>query len=166
MTNLLPLTLLLLGVFSLSMLASYLQHRYYLRVVNTLARDYRRSGYVLATGRRKGRLRGAVAVLVVRRDDPGWIERVMVMCGSTVVARFRERPDLTGRADDARLAACRPVVRGAVEDALRRARDVAGREMLPGSEPGTAPAGQGGRPAVTRRARVWGAARQAVGGRR
>lgn len=123
--KLLWLSLLLFGMFTLSMLASYLQHRYYLRVVNDLARQFHRSGYALASGRCKGRSRGAIAVLVVRRDDPDVIERAMVMQGRTVFARFRERPELVGRASETSLAACSPTIRRAINDALQRGRTVA-----------------------------------------
>lgn len=125
--ELLPVSLLLLAVFVLSMAGSHLQHRYYLRTVNTLARDYRRSGYALASGRKKGRLRGAIAVIVVRRDDTSVVERILVMEGSTLFARFRDRPELTGRLDADALANCSPTVRGAVEDALGRAKALAAR---------------------------------------
>lgn len=123
--KLLWLSLLLFGMFTLSMLASYFQHRYYLRVVNDLARQFHRSGFALASGRCKGRSRGAIAILVVRRDDPDVIERAMIMQGRTVFARFRERPELAGRASAATLAACSQTVRRAVDDALQRGRRVA-----------------------------------------
>jgi glucitol operon activator protein len=123
--ELLPVSLLLFGMFMLSMLGSFLQHRYYLRVVNDLARQFRRSGYALASGRSKGRTRGAIAVLVVRRDDPDVIERAVIMQGRTVFARFRERPELAGRVSETRLAACSPTMRRAVKDALQRGRSAA-----------------------------------------
>lgn len=125
---LLPLSLLLLAMFTASMVASYFQHKYYLRIVNDLARQYHRNGYVLASGRCKGRTRGAIAVVVVRRDDPDVIERALVMQGRTVFARFRERPEFAGRAREASLAACSPTMRRAVDDALQRGRAIASRD--------------------------------------
>lgn len=131
--KLLWLSLLLFGMFTLSMLASYFQHRYYLRVVNDLARQFHRSGFALASGRCKGKSRGAIAILVVRRDDPDVIERAMIMQGRTVFARFRERPELAGRASEATLAACSTTVRRAVDDALQR-----GHRVAAGQQPGPA----------------------------
>jgi glucitol operon activator protein len=127
--KLLWVSLLLFGMFTLSMLASYLQHRYYLRVVNELARRYSRSGYALASGRCKGKARGAIAVVVIRRDDPDVIEHAMVMQGRTVFARFKQRPELAGRVSQARLAGYSATVRRAIEDALQRGRTVAAREQ-------------------------------------
>lgn len=124
--KLLPLTLLFLAVLMLSMLGSFLQHRYYLKLVNSLAGEYRSSEYVLASGLRKGRMRGAIAVLVLRRDNVDVIEKAMVMSGATLLARFHERTELTGRIDESRLAGCKPAVRGAIEDALARGRRAAG----------------------------------------
>lgn len=122
--NLLVLTLGLLAVLTFSLAGSYLQHRYYLRVVDKLAKQYGGSGYVLVSGIRKGRLRGAVAVLVLSRGSTDRIERTTVMQGTTLFARFRDREDLTGHLTEERLATCSPAVRGAVQDALGRGRKV------------------------------------------
>lgn len=149
--ELLPLSLLLFAMFTLSMVSSYLQHRYYLRVVNDLARQYHRSGYVLASGRCKGRMRGAIAVLVVRRDDPDVIERAMVMQGRTVLARFRERPECAGRASEGSLAACSPTMRRALDDALQRGRAMASREHGPAAREDKQKAGAGNQVAVSSR---------------
>ena len=118
--NLLALTLLLLAVFALSMGGSYLQHRYYLRVVNDLARQFKDRRYVLASGRHKGRLRGAVAVLVVHREQPDQVERAVVMSGSTMFAKFRDRSQIHGHITPESLAQESKAVRMAVLDALTR----------------------------------------------
>lgn len=145
MMHFLPVALLLFGMFILSSLVSYQQHRYYLRVVNRLAADYRRSGYALASGRAKGKTRGAVAILVVRRDEPDFIERAMVMQGATVFARFRERPELAGRATEDVLGRCPAAVRRAVADALERGRAVAaGQQAVPSPGRGASGSGRGG----------------------
>lgn len=123
--NLLALTVLLLAVFALSMGGSYLQHRYYLRVVNELAREFKDRRFVLASGRHKGRLRGAVAVLVVHREQPDEVERAVVMSGSTMFAKFRERPHIRGRITPDALAPEAKAVRLAVLDALTRGRTAA-----------------------------------------
>lgn len=123
--KLLPLSLLLLAVFMLSMGGSYLQHRYYQRVVNRLAVDFKDKAYALASGRHKGRLRGAVAVLVVRRDNPSDVQRAVVMSGATLFARFRERPEIHGTVTSETLAGQTKAVRLAVLDALGRGRQAA-----------------------------------------
>lgn len=128
--KLLPVTLLLLAVFALSMLGSYLQHRYYLRTVNALARDYRSGEYVLASGLRKGRTRGTIAILVLSRENPAVIEKALLMSGRTVFARFHDRPDLTGLAGAARLSDQPKAIQAAVADAMARGR----RAASPGEE--------------------------------
>jgi glucitol operon activator protein len=74
---------------------SYRQHTRYANVVNTVATEENRRGALLVTGRAKGRLRGAVVLLVVdRRQD--LVTRALAMEGASVFARFRERPELLG----------------------------------------------------------------------
>lgn len=131
--NVLLLTLILLGILTFSTAGSYLQHRYYLRVVDRLAKQYGGSGHALVSGIRKGRLRGAVAVLVLSRGSPGRVERAMVMEGTTLFARFRDRADLTGVLTDEQLATCSQTVRGAVQDAMARGRKV---PVLAQADPG------------------------------
>gem|GEM_PF-1222213 len=116
----LPLTLLLLGALLLTMAFAHLQHRYYLRVVNHLAAAHRGPGRVLVSGISRGRLRGAVAILVVRRGDDV-IERALVMEGSSILARFREQAVLRDQplAAIAEIPLSKPV-RRAMDDAVRR----------------------------------------------
>jgi glucitol operon activator protein len=115
----LPLALLLLGGFVLSLLASLAQHRYYMRTVNRLAAEEHRSGVTLVSGRATGRFRGAVVLLVVRQSDRV-VERALVMQGASVLARFRERPELTGKLATASARATTAVTARAVEDARDR----------------------------------------------
>ncbi|MEW2400862.1 transcriptional regulator GutM [Streptomyces sp. NPDC046862] len=117
----LPLALLLLGGFVLSLLASLAQHRYYLRTVNRLAGQEHRAGVTLVSGRATGRFRGAVVLLVVRRSDKV-VERALVMQGASVLARFRERPELTGELATASARAASAVTARAIEDAHDRFR--------------------------------------------
>ncbi|MEV6379617.1 transcriptional regulator GutM [Streptomyces sp. NPDC051773] len=117
----LPLALLLLGGFVLSLLASLAQHRYYMRTVNKLAAEEHRSGVTLVSGRATGRLRGAVVLLLVRRSD-SVVERALVMQGASVLARFRERPQLTGKLSTVSSRAGSAAVARAVEDARDRYR--------------------------------------------
>lgn len=116
----LPFTLLLLGALLLSMSFAHLQHRYYFREVNRLAAQYRDARYVLCTGIARGRLRGAIAILVLRRDG-NIIERVVVMEGSSVLARFRPQDTLCGQPLEAlsQASLSRPA-RRALQDAASR----------------------------------------------
>ncbi len=86
----------LLGALILSGLFSWLQHRAYLRSTNLLADEYRgRTDAVLVSGRGKGRLRGAVVLLVIDVR----VKKVIAakaMVGSSILARFRDRPELLG----------------------------------------------------------------------
>lgn len=116
----LPFTLLLLAALILSMSLAHLQHRYYIRTVNRLAAECRQSGYVLCSGIARGRLRGAIAILVVRRDG-ALVERAVVMEGSSILARFRELSALCGQPLDA-------LERASLSNAAKRAlRDAATR---------------------------------------
>ncbi|MDX2935649.1 transcriptional regulator GutM [Streptomyces ipomoeae] len=117
----LPLALLLLGGFVLSLLASMAQHRYYLRTVNKLAAQEHRAGVTLVSGRATGRLRGAVVLLLVRRSD-SVVERALAMQGASVLARFRERPQLIGELGTAPSRAGSTAMARAVEDARDRYR--------------------------------------------
>ncbi|MDX3233607.1 transcriptional regulator GutM [Streptomyces sp. ME19-01-6] len=117
----LSLALLLLGGFVLSLLASMAQHRYYMRTVNKLAAQEHRAGVTLVSGRATGRLRGTVVLLLVRRSD-SVVERALVMQGASVLARFRERPQLTGELSTAPSRAGSTAMARAVEDARDRYR--------------------------------------------
>jgi glucitol operon activator protein len=128
--------LLLLG-FAVMIAASWGQQLYYLRTVNGLAAGERRPGRMLVSGRCKGRLRGAVALLVIRQADDT-IERALVMEGSTVFARFTERPGLTGPVDEVDSAAASAAARTAVRNAVDQYRRLTARQAEAATE--TAPA--------------------------
>jgi glucitol operon activator protein len=81
---------------------------------------------VLVSGRGKGRLRGAIVVLVLRKHDEV-IRAAAVMEGATVFARFKERPAWVGRCARDDLPGCSPRVAKAVADARAR---VPGRRRL------------------------------------
>lgn len=74
---------------------SYRQHLRYAGVVNQVAAEENRGGVLLVTGRAKGKLRGAVVLLVVDRRRNA-VTRALTMEGASVFARFRECPELTG----------------------------------------------------------------------
>lgn len=104
---------------SLTAVSAFAQHSYYVRTVRRLAGAHNRPGCVLVSGRAKSRLRGAIAVLVLRTTD-GVIEAASVMEGSSVLARFRDRPDWVGLAARGTLPRCSPRMAAAVEDACGR----------------------------------------------
>jgi glucitol operon activator protein len=112
---------LLLAAFALMIATNWAQQLYYLRTVNRLAGSERRPGRMLVSGRSAGRLRGAVALLVVRQEDDV-IERALVMEGTTVFARFRERPDCHGPVDAAPAAEASKAARAAVRSAVEHYR--------------------------------------------
>ena len=111
--------LLLFAALALSGLLSWLQHRAYSNATRRLTDQFRGGrDNILVSGRGKGILRGAVAILVV--DSRA--RRVLAaeaMVGVSVFARFHERPELLGpsssavdRAGEKRLA---EAVRAAIE---------------------------------------------------
>lgn len=115
----------IVAVFGLAMLLGWFQHRAYRTTVDRVAAQEHRPGVALVSGRAKGVLRGAVAILVVDRGAQR-VVRALVMEGASVFARFREAPELVGpvasAADRARSAARRK----AVADALDRSRRLTG----------------------------------------
>lgn len=118
--------LLVFVVMMLTAVGGIAQHRYYTRTVGRLARDYDEPGTVLVSGRGKGRLRGAIVVLVLRKDDEV-IRAASVMEGATVLARFKDRPDWVGCSARDPLPGCSPRVATAVADARTR---IPGRRRL------------------------------------
>ena len=99
--------LLLFLAMSLTAASGLAQHRYYTRTVRRLAREHDEPGCMLVSGRGKGRVRGAIAVLVLRRHDEV-IRAAAVMEGATVLARFKERPDWVGLSARDDLPRCSP----------------------------------------------------------
>ena len=103
-------------VMGLTAIGGIVQHKYYNRTVQRLAREHNEPGSVLVSGRGKGRLRGAIVVLVVRKDDEE-IKAASVMEGATVLARFKDRPDWVGLSTRGDLPRCSARVTKAVADA-------------------------------------------------
>ncbi|PXY24370.1 transcriptional regulator GutM [Prauserella flavalba] len=101
-------------------LLSYRQHLGYQRAVNELATDENRSGMLLVSGRAKGRLRGAIVLLVIDRRR-GEVTRAQVMEGVSVFATFTERPDLAGPVEGAEERAGSKALAKAVAEALKMA---------------------------------------------
>ncbi|WP_262700740.1 MULTISPECIES: transcriptional regulator GutM [Streptomyces] len=117
--------LLLFAAFTASSLLTLVQHRAYQRTINRVAAEEHRPGVTLVTGTAKGRLRGAVAVLVID-STTRHVTRCLVMAGGSVLARFRERPELTGPLREVANAATQAAVQRAVEDATSRFRRMTG----------------------------------------
>ncbi len=123
---------LLIGALVASMMLSLWQHRRYTTQVNELARRHAGEDLKLVSGRGKGRLRGAVVVLLVN-PRAGKVVEARKMVGSTVFSRLGPAPELVGSLARVASRATDKHVRLAVEAAL---------QMLPaGSRPvGVAPA--------------------------
>lgn len=114
---------LLIGAMVLSIVLSLWQHRRYITVLNAMAKANAGKSLKLVSGRSKGRLRGAVVVLLV---DPRRHEVVdaRAMVGSTIFSRLQPAPELLGP-----LAS---IGERANDKHIHRAVDAA-LEMLPGT---------------------------------
>jgi glucitol operon activator protein len=108
---------LLLSGFVIAGLMSYRQHLGYQRAVNELADEDNRSGVLLVSGRSKGRLRGAIVLLVIDRRR-GQVIRARAMEGASVFARFTDRPELSGPVAGAEERAVSKALAKAVREAL------------------------------------------------
>jgi glucitol operon activator protein len=108
--------LLLFLAMSLTAASALAQHKYYTRTVRRLAREHDEPGCVLVSGRGKGRVRGAIAVLVLDKQTEV-IRAAAVMEGATVLARFKQRPDWVGLCARDALPRCSPRLAKAVADA-------------------------------------------------
>jgi glucitol operon activator protein len=120
---------LVVAIMSLTGISAIAQHKYYARTVKRLAREHDVPGHMLVTGRGKSRFRGAIAVLVLRTHDEV-IKAAVVMEGSSVLARFKNRPDWVGRSARDPLPGASPRVAAAVAEARSR---VPGRRVQPAS---------------------------------
>lgn len=140
--NNLPTFVAMLAAVLLMALAALAQHKYYARTVRRLAAAHNEPGCVLVSGRGKSRMRGAIAILVVRTDDER-IKAAAVMEGATVLARFVERPDWVGLSAREPLPRCSTRAAAAVADALTR---MPGKRSAPTARPRWAPPPRGGRP--------------------
>ena len=112
-------TLLLFAALIFMTFTALGQHRYYVRTLRRLAREHNQAGHALVSGSAKGRFRGAVAILVLRTDDET-IAAAAAMEGSSVLARFKDRPDWVGLSADAPLPRCSPRLAKAVAEARKR----------------------------------------------
>ncbi|MGV8908826.1 MAG: transcriptional regulator GutM [Propionicimonas sp.] len=122
---------LLVGAMVLSIALSLWQHRIYLAEVNRLAKAHAGEDLRLVSGRSKGRLQGAVVVLLI---DPNTrnIEAASAMVGATIFTRLRPAPELCGPMDTVADRATAKHTRKAALSAL---------EMLPaGLRPAPQPA--------------------------
>jgi DNA-binding transcriptional regulator of glucitol operon len=137
----------MLAAVSLMALSALAQHKYYARTVRRLVVANNRPDCVLVSGRGKTRLRGAIVILVLRRDDEQ-IQAAAVMEGSTVLARFVERPDWVGLSARDPLPDCTPRAATAVADA--RTHVPGRRKAAPPPRPRFAPHPRGGRPVKPR----------------
>lgn len=122
---------LLLGAMVLSIGLSLWQHRVYIAEVNKMAKAHAGQDLKLVSGRSKGRLQGAVVVLLI---DPNTrnIEAASAMLGATIFTRLRPAPELCGPMTTVATRATNKHTQKAAESAL---------EMLPvGLRPAPRPA--------------------------
>jgi glucitol operon activator protein len=111
--------LVLLIALSLTTGSALMQHKYYDRTVRRLASAHNEPGCAIVSGRAKGRWRGAIAVLVLGRQDQR-IRGAAVMQGASVFARFKNRPDWVGMSARGPLPHCSPRLAAAIADACSR----------------------------------------------
>jgi glucitol operon activator protein len=117
-----PMSSALIGVAVVIIVATglaWLQQRAYQREVNKLIAEEGQDGHILVSGRAKGKIRGAIVLLVVDRRTRR-IHRAVGMAGASVFARFHELPQLTGPLNDASSRAQSKAIRRATEDAIKR----------------------------------------------
>jgi glucitol operon activator protein len=89
--------LVLVGAWLLQSVGVWMQMRYYARTVKTIGRQFD-EGF-LGTGYVKGRLRkGCVALVIVSRDLV--VQRLALMSGRSVFARFQFHPEFVGWSRD------------------------------------------------------------------
>jgi glucitol operon activator protein len=108
--------LLLFLAMSLTAVSALAQHKYYAKTVRRLAGENNDPGCVLVSGRGKGRVRGAIAVLVLDKQTEV-IRAAAVIEGASVLARFKQRPDWVGLCARDDLPRCSRRVAKAVADA-------------------------------------------------
>jgi glucitol operon activator protein len=130
----------MLAAMTLTGVSTLAQHRYYARTVRRLATAHDQRGYVLVSGRGKSRFRGAIAVLVMSREDR-LIRAAAVMEGASVLARFKDRQDWVGLPARGDLPDCSPRLAAAVADACSR---VPGEQVVPRRNVPIVAPGQGG----------------------
>jgi glucitol operon activator protein len=115
-----------------------LQHRAYGRAVNKLAEAYRGRAAKLVSGRHKGKLRGAVVLLVVD-EATRQVLAAEKMTGMSVLARFRAAPELLGPIGTAGQRAANPQTTLAVGDAQQQfAALMRTQKKAPAAKQGTA----------------------------
>jgi glucitol operon activator protein len=124
-------SLLLFAALMLTTLSALGQHKYYVRTVRRLAREHDTPGLVLVSGQAKGRWRGAVVILVLRKEGEV-IEVARVMEGSSVLSRFKDRPDWVGLPAAGPLPGCSERAAAAVAKARQR---VPGKPVPPTAPP-------------------------------
>lgn len=119
--------LLLFAALVLSGLLSWLQHRAYSAATRRMMEQFHgRRDAILVSGRGKGLLRGAVVILVVDARDKR-VVAAEAMVGTSVLARFRERPELLGPISSAADRASEKRLAQAIQSALEQYKTTAAR---------------------------------------
>jgi Glucitol operon activator len=117
--------ILLFAALALSALLSWLQRRAYVQTTQRLSDENRDSrDRILVSGRGKGILRGAIAVLVVDTSSRR-IVAAEAMIGGSIFARFHPRPELLGPCSSAASRAGEKRLAQAVDAAITQSKNVA-----------------------------------------
>jgi glucitol operon activator protein len=111
--------LVIAGTVLLAALLGWAQQRAYQREVNRLIAEEGQDGQILVSGRAKGKLRGAIVLLIVDRRSRH-IHRAVGMAGASVFARFHAVPELAGTVSGACDRAPSKALRRATADAVER----------------------------------------------
>lgn len=114
-----------------------LQHRAYGRAVGKLVEAYHGKAALLVSGRHKGKLRGAVVLLVVD-EVTRQVLAAEKMTGMSVLARFRAAPELLGHLRDADRRAATPQVALAVQEAQQQFATLSRRQKAAAAKTGSA----------------------------
>ena len=114
--------IILVAALVLNVVLSIMQHRIYMGNAKRLQEQYAgRSDHFLVSGRGKGFLRGALVLLVID-GSRNQIVAARAMVGSTILVRFKDRPELLGPATSAPSRASDGYMLKAIEYAMEQYR--------------------------------------------
>lgn len=116
--------LILIAALVLSVMLSLLQHRTYARAAQRMTRAFAgEQDFYLVSGRGKGRLRGAVVLLVIDSASRR-VVAAEAMAGVSVLARFRGHPEIIGPLGGVTERTTDKKLRQAVQQALDNYADI------------------------------------------
>jgi glucitol operon activator protein len=116
--------LLLALMWTLQVIASWVQLRHYRSIVRRTATEWN-SGFLGASSFKARLGRGAIAIVVI--DDEARVRQVLSMSGLSVFARFKALDDLRGGAAEFNERVAVSPLPASVKQALRKAFEIAWR---------------------------------------